>query len=463
MAMKIVVTPEIHDRIVQLYQKNETIVTIAKEIGFSYAYTYKYIREHPEVFGKRKHIFPEVRAQMIEFWNEGHSAKEVAEKFNVSLKTVYNVMSGYPVRSNKKIKPASPQYDILRTNHDTIVRMWKHGIRTADIAKRYNVSTQYLYRYMVRNRESFPKRNATVSPEMHDELVKLWNSGCKVEDIIDKLHISSSVLYNYISIFPELFPKRKKNCDHIPMPENTKITPEVLEEISKMWNDGITVREISRHFKVSTQSIYKHIGRHPEIFPERKTISSEQHDKLVELWKRNVSVTQMAKTINKSTNTVNHYIDTHPNDFPRRKNYINPNTHDDIAKLWNNGVKAKEIAAMLGCSNSNVFAFVTRNPNCVRRGKAGINRELFIELWNSGTPASEIAKQIGIKKGTVYAYSRNFPECNSRPTGYETKREAFVKLWNEGLAVTEIADKLGIQTSTVRFYSRKYPGCIKRK
>ena len=85
MAMKIVVTPEIHDRIVQLYQKNETIVTIAKEIGFSYAYTYKYIREHPEVFGKRKHIFPEVRAQMIEFWNEGHSAKEVAEKFNVSL------------------------------------------------------------------------------------------------------------------------------------------------------------------------------------------------------------------------------------------------------------------------------------------------------------------------------------------------------------------------------------------
>ena len=457
MPMKIVVTPEMHDRMIELYEKNETIKAISNDIGVSYAFTYKYIREHTEVFGARKHIFPEIRSKMIEFWNDGHSAKEVADEFHVSLRTVYNVMKGNPVKFTARV---SPQYDILRTNHDAIVKMWNDGLKTAYIANQYNVSTQYLYRYIVKNRESFQKRNGVLTSEMHDELVKLWNSGCKIKEIKAALGISSGKIYNHISFFPELFPKRPYGPKI--QPENTKITPEVLEEIAKMWKQRVSVRDIAKHFDVSTQAIYKHISKHPEMFPEREKITPEEHAKLIELWKTDMSIREMAKAIERPVNTVTRYIDIHPNEFPKRKNFINVQTHDMIISLWNDGVKAKDIADMLGCSASNIFAFVTRNPNCTRRGKAGINRKLFVKLWNNGASADEIAKRIGIKKRSVYAYSKKFTECININTENEKKREAFVKLWNEGLPVVEIAEKLGIKTSTARYYSRTYPGCIPR-
>lgn len=463
MSSKVTITPEMHSKIFELYQNNTPITAIVRELGLSYPSTYKYIRDNPDVFKSRKEfhsISAETLEKMISFWNAGHSANEMAAHFNISLKKVYEIIEKYPYKFSQKIKITSPQLKILVDNHDRVIEMWNCGTRVDDIAKYFNVSSSVLYKYIRQNPESFVKRSL-ITPTMQKELISLWNSGFSIKDITSKLHISYKALYRHISLFPNLFPKRE-NYSQV-LQDNTVITPEVLEEIAEMWKQGISVKNISKKIGVSTQSIYRHIKRHPEKFPKRVAFSQEEHNKLLEFWRKNIPVKQIAEELNKSVNTINRYINHHRSDFPKKKTCINSQTENEIIALWNSGVKGKDIAAKLGCSPSNVFIFVNHDPRCTRRGKAGINRKLFVELWNNGTSVAEIAKHFSIKTTTVYVYSKKYSECISRNTENSNKKERFVELWNKGLSKIEIAEILGIKPSTVTCYARRYPGCISRK
>ena len=88
MSKKIVITPEMHNRIVELYEKKDSIKNIAADIGCSYSFVYSYIRNHPETF-LRRYISPELRNQIIGLWNAGASPEEISEKLSISLEDLY--------------------------------------------------------------------------------------------------------------------------------------------------------------------------------------------------------------------------------------------------------------------------------------------------------------------------------------------------------------------------------------
>jgi len=105
----------------------------------------------------------------------------------------------------KKVEKLSP---IL---HDEFVTMWNNGDAIKDIAKKFDVSENYVSQYSHKHRDECPKRHTRLRNKKinHLEFVKLWNQGILGKVIASKFGVTAAYVSKYAKDHRDECPKER--------------------------------------------------------------------------------------------------------------------------------------------------------------------------------------------------------------------------------------------------------------
>jgi len=195
------------------------------------------------------------------------------------------------------------------------------------------------YRCMGIDRPTVHTRNR-VDSETRNNVIADYASGMKVKVICEKYHVSDSVVYHN-GVISRKPPVR---------------TPEMKEEVLKMYNEGKTCNVIANHFEVHHNVIRLIILK---AHPEMKSLSNKPFVRLTQ-----------EKT-------------------------------DEILTLFNNGMIIGNIAKLTGHSKTTVERIVGHIPTKSYKKNDAELLDVIHTCWTLGESLSATAKKLNRPKSTV--------------------------------------------------------------
>lgn len=177
----------------------------------------------------------------------GFSSTKIASLYNVDKATILKILH------SMKIKLRSNKLNINRQEFKELVADYKSGYSLKSLAKRYDCAGQSLGEYLKRKGVDLrDKYNILEDEEAQQELINEYlDEAFTLKDIMRKHHCSYATFCKVLSTHG--ISKGKKHF---------KMTNDECLNAIKMFNDGMKISEIARHYKVDKGTIYSMFKRY---------------------------------------------------------------------------------------------------------------------------------------------------------------------------------------------------------
>jgi len=145
--MKKVVTKEMADEFVKLYEQGYSTRQIAKIYGLEKTTISRWLKKQGVELRVKKtfNVTEDMANEFIKLYTQGLSTHEIARRFNISQSTVH-----------KHLKEKRP--DLLRSNQKVtkemekcFIELFKKGNHPSEIAERYDLVEETVRRYLRKN------------------------------------------------------------------------------------------------------------------------------------------------------------------------------------------------------------------------------------------------------------------------------------------------------------------------
>ena len=226
------------------------------------------------------------------------------------------------------MKKSSERENELAERNSEIIRLWNSGMSQIQIAEKFHISQGRISIVLKQARENeievrkanTGRKNVEDIEKLEAEIVELWNSGMPRKEISDKIHVSNRTIANALEKAKEkgIYIKEHKRGRK----KSTK-TEKLKEEIVELWNSGMTQRNIARNLHVSIATIRKALQEARKKGIEvrkankgRKNVENIEklEAEIVKLWNSGMSRKEISGKIHVSNRTCLLYTSPSPRD-----------------------------------------------------------------------------------------------------------------------------------------------------
>lgn len=197
--------------------------------------------------GNKRLLLDNKYDEIKELYLSGFSSNKIATLYKVDKSTIVKILIGLGVKiRNNKLNINNQEFQEL-------VKDYQSGYSLKELAKRYDCSSTGLKEFLQRKGVDLKiKYSILEDKESQQNLINDYlDSKLKLSEIQSKYHCSYNTLLKILSI--NGINKGKKAF---------KLSSDECLEAIKMFNTGVTVKEIAKHFEVDKCTIYSLFKRY---------------------------------------------------------------------------------------------------------------------------------------------------------------------------------------------------------
>ena len=426
-----------------------------------------------EVKVKRSKQIAKRREEVARLYNEGKTAKEIAEEIGVSIQIVYQdihilVEEKRIVKRERKSLTRSKKtkrIEQVAKRREEVVRLYNEGKTVDEISKKIGVSIATIYsdikvlveeKTIVKNtrrrtQDEKPEKTKGRKKEIQkraakrrEEVARLYNEGKNVKEIAEELGVTIVTVYNDIKV---LEAEEKIERHKIKRKKNTAKLTKRREEIARLYNEGKTPKEIAEKLGISLTVVYRDlkeleneekIKRRKREVGERKRKNSNspkinKSKKIEELFSKGKSYGEIADELDMSIIDVMRYLQQ-IKDVKEEKR-INGDRKTNVKILYEEGKKISDIAKKL-----NISEVLVREDLL----SFGIIPDLGIVSKRQEEKPEEQTLEEKTKNERALTDKKELLTSENRLLVIKERREKVAKLYDEGIEDDEIARTLNI-------------------
>lgn len=197
--------------------------------------------------GCKRVVLDDKYEEIESLYLSGFSSNKIATLYQVDKATIVKILKslGVKLRSNK--------LNINKQEFQELVQDYQKGFSLRELAKRYDCTGPGLKEYLLKKGVNLRNKYSILEdPIQQDALINDYLEGkINSEDLLTKYHCSYATFTKILSTHGI-----SRNKKHFKMTEK-----ECLKCIS-MFNQGIKVSELAKHFKVDKGTIYSMFKRY---------------------------------------------------------------------------------------------------------------------------------------------------------------------------------------------------------
>ena len=423
------------------------------------------------------------REEIARLYNEGKTVKEIAEELGVTIATVYNaikVLEAEEKIERHKVRRKKNTAKVTKRREE-IARLYNEGKTAKEIAEELGISKQIVYqdirvlieekRIVKRERKRNTKSKSTERSESNKPLInkvekieELFSKGKDYGEIADELGMSIIDVMRYLQQIKDV-------------KEETRIKVDRKTNVKILYEEGKKIGDIAKKLKISEAlvredllsfGIIPDIGIVPKIQeekPEEQTLEEKTTNG------RDLADKKESKTSENRLLLIKE----------RRENiaklYDSGMENDEIARILNIPLRVieRDIDAILDArrfkdedSTKNIRESRSSSQSEEEQEIITKRRNRIEELVKQGKNIKEIEGEPGVEEPVIAqdifcliregripeSYKKEFSEDRRERRKDKSqiieRREQVAKLYKEGKNVQEIAEELGITISTVR-------------
>lgn len=197
--------------------------------------------------GNKKLLLDDKYDEIKELYLSGFSSNKIATLYKVDKSTIVKILIGLGVKiRNNKL-------NINKQEFNELVEDYKSGYSLRELAKRYDCSSTGLKEFLIRKGVDLKiKYSILNNKEDQQNLINDYLDGeLKISEIQQKYHCSYNTLLKVLSI--NGINKGKKHF---------KLSDKKCLEVIKLFNEGISVKELASKFEVDKCTIYSLFKRY---------------------------------------------------------------------------------------------------------------------------------------------------------------------------------------------------------
>jgi Mor family transcriptional regulator len=176
------------------------------------------------------------------------SITEICKKYQTQPVTVYTL-----IYKNKLTKLTKLTHKLNQPRLKSIQKDLNKGIRVQIIARKHNVSKQYIYYLIGQKLLTKERERIKITKETIERLQSDIDAGMRLSEISKKHNVSLGSVYKYIRTKHLIQQNPNQQC---------------LESIQTDLNQGMHVKDIARKYNVSVPNLYSLIRRNELKKPE---------------------------------------------------------------------------------------------------------------------------------------------------------------------------------------------------
>lgn len=385
---------------------------------------------------------------ILEDIKSGMAVKEVADKYNLSVPSIYNIMKKNEVEATGLVRLYTDE------QKERALEEYLSGKYTAEqVAKRTGVGIETVYALKARSLRK--ERTHKPGPETKlplDEIVKLYEEGYGVRSLGNKFNASSTTIKFHLNKLGVYKGERE-------IVKNSK-----TDDIINLSKEGLSVKEICTKLSVSHSFVYttlKEADIKPNTYSKSDTILKEWEALSADVdsyAKQKEALIILAERFSLEKRTV---VKTLKNaGIELIKDYSLSEKKDQIVKLFKEGVTPIEIGSRLDCSKTYVYQVLEENgiERKVHRQEGVISAEDELEiatLYKDGKNATQLAVKYKTNSEHIYEIlKRQGVEIRTRSSMSQEVLDSIISLTGQ-MMPKEIAEKLGISLTTVYTVQKK--------
>lgn len=189
------------------------------------------------------------KERFVKMWNDNVPYKRIAKELGISF---YQVKA----YANRHQEECPPRLKNGRIERKRFIAMWNWGVPEEEIAHYFRVQVATVKNFAFHNRAECPNRYEIIPLE---EFVELWGKGILEDELAKHFHVCVGTVSMFARKHRDRCPKRKYG-------EKMKIDE---EKFIKMWNEGVSGREIASYFDVAESTVSCFAKRRPDQCPPR--------------------------------------------------------------------------------------------------------------------------------------------------------------------------------------------------
>lgn len=197
--------------------------------------------------GNRRLLLDNAYDEIKDLYLSGFSSNKISTLYNIDKASVIKILKqlGVKIRSNA--------LNINNQEFIELVNDYKSGYSLKELAKRYNCSASGLKEFLIKKGVNIKEKYSLLKDtEKQDELICEYTSGrITVEEAQKKYHCSYATFMKILSLHGI-----STNKKHFKLTEKQCLTA------IEMFNRGIVISQIAKHFKVNKSTIYSMFKRY---------------------------------------------------------------------------------------------------------------------------------------------------------------------------------------------------------
>ena len=199
--------------------------------------------------GNKKLLLDEKYDEIKSLYLSGFSSNKIATLYNVDKASIVKILKslGVKIRSNKLSINAQELQELIED--------YNNGYSLKELAKRYNCSSSSLKNRLLKKGVNIRvKYNILENLEAQQSLINDYLDGVlKLSEIQSKYHCSYATFTKILSI---------NGIDKKGKGTHFKLSSEQCLQVIKLFNEGKTVKELAKKFKVDKCTIYSLFKRY---------------------------------------------------------------------------------------------------------------------------------------------------------------------------------------------------------
>lgn len=266
---------------IEMYDSGMKISEITKELDLCKNTIANYVRTGRKLGRDKKVIDAETIDKINELYYKYESASQAAKELDLSEYTIYKYIK------NGVIKPHE---DKIKGNESKIIELLNKGYTDTEVSEELDISYSTISNF--RRSKTDIICNKTKASNLKAEIIEAYKDGFTHKQIREKFNVSSGHVINTV-----------RGVKRIKGEKHTRMTEELESTILKLYNNGISIKDISSQLNIHNLTISRALRKHECDIRTIGSYKKNSSDLVLQVYLTTNSINQTAKKLNIGYNT----------------------------------------------------------------------------------------------------------------------------------------------------------------
>ena len=260
--IEVITMTNFRKRAIELYKQGYYINDIVQETKISKKTIMRFLKESADFYGytyicDKDRLENEKKQNILELFKKGDSRKTISQKTGVCYSSINKILREYKEVGKCEYKTQS---DIKNENCIKAAELFNFGLSEKEIAKEMQVDDTTVVKYLIEARgagfcDIYLSSTEKFNKKIEDSC-KLYNEGLTPREIEKKLKLKKDQIYNYL-----IKGKEMGLCDY---KRPDEIREERMKVVCELYNSGLKVMEICKKLNLDKGTVGRDLKRSDE-------------------------------------------------------------------------------------------------------------------------------------------------------------------------------------------------------